>query len=92
MLQKAHQSPLWQKNLKNTNKTTPPQSLPRCYKCGLLGHTKNNCFAKQQLNELDLTYQIKQRLIHIFLNSSDNEQQDSDHQNIYNLEIDDVDS
>ena len=81
---------LHDKNPQNTTKPTPSQSLPRCYKCGRLGHTKNNCFAKQQLNELDLTDQIKQQLMHIFLNSSDEEE--NDQQNVHNLEIDDIDS
>ena len=42
---------------------------PVCYKCGKVGHYKNNCKVKNKINELNINEELKNKLLSILSKS-----------------------
>ena len=76
----------YNKPLKSPKKTNKKKKQIVCYKCGKVGHYKSNCKVKQQINELDISETLKDKLMDIFIiHSSEDEVSSSEEEEIYQL-------
>jgi len=79
----------WNLKKKSSNKTAetqppkqnhnpPPQDKSKiiCYKCGRFGHYKRDCKMKEKINNLNMNDELKEQIAKIFLESSDEEEEE----------------